>query len=125
MSTNEIITLTDASLITVIVQRSRGDEVVKAAQKAGAGGATGHYGFGTGVRERLGLLGLAVEAEKAFIYIVVADDEVNRIFDEIYSAAKLDTPGMGFMYVTKLEKATTYVPQELLEKLRHKQGSSE
>ena len=125
MSTNEIITLTDASLITVIVQRSRGEEVIKAAQKAGAGGATGHYGYGSGTRERLGLLGLAVEVEKAFIYIVVADDEVNRVFDEIYSAAKLDTPGMGFMCVTKLEKATTYVPQELIVKLRHKHGSSE
>jgi nitrogen regulatory protein P-II 1 len=121
MSTNDIITLTDASLITIIVQRSRGEEVVKAAQKAGAGGATGHYGFGTGVRERLGLLGLAVEAEKAFIYIVVADDEVNRIFDDIYHIAQLDTPGMGFMYVTKLDKATTYVPEDLLKKLRHKE----
>lgn len=122
MSTNEIITLTDASLITIIVQRSRGDEVVKAAQKAGAGGATGHYGFGTGIRERLGLLGLAVESEKAFIYIIVADDEVNRVFDAIYSAANLETPGMGFMYVTKLDKATTYVPEDLLKKLNDKQG---
>lgn len=121
MSANEIITLTDASLITIVVQRSRADEVVEAAQKAGAGGATGHYGFGTGVRERLGLLGLAVESEKAFIYIVVANDEVNRVFDAIYTAAKLDTPGMGFMYVTKLEKATTYVPKDLLDKLNSKQ----
>jgi len=121
MSTNEIVTLTDASLITCIVQRSRGEEVVEAAQKAGAGGATGHYGYGAGIRERLGLLGLAVEAEKAFIYIVVANDEVNRIFDEIYNIANLDTPGMGFMCVTKLEKATTYVPEDLLQKIRHQE----
>jgi nitrogen regulatory protein PII len=121
MSANEIITLTDASLITVVVQRSRAEEAIKAAQKAGAGGATVHYGFGTGVRERLGLMGLAVESEKAFIYIVVADDEVNRIFDAIYCAAKLDTPGMGFMHVTKLDKATTYVPEDLLAKLNDKQ----
>lgn len=121
MSANEIITLTDASLITVVVQRSRADEAVKAAQKAGAGGATGHYGFGTGVRERLGLLGLAVESEKAFIYLIVADDEVNRVFDAIYTAGKLDTPGMGFMHVAKLDKATTYVPKDLLDKLSNKQ----
>ena len=121
MSVNEIITLTDASLLTIVVQRSRAEDAIKAAQKAGAGGATGHYGFGTGVRERLGLLGLAVESEKAFIYIVVADDEVNRVFDAIYTAAKLDTPGMGFMHVAKLDKATTYVPKDLLDKLSSKQ----
>jgi len=121
MSANEIITLTNASLITVVVQRSRAEETINAAQEAGAGGATSHYGFGTGVRERLGLLGLAVESEKAFIYIVVADDEVNRIFDAIYCTAKLDTPGMGFMYVTKLDKATTYIPEDLLTKLNDNQ----
>ncbi len=33
---------------------------------------------------------------------------------------KLDTPGMGFMYVTPLEKAATYIPEELLKQLEHK-----
>jgi len=121
MSMNEIVTLTDASLITCIVQRGRADEVVKAAQESGAGGATIHYGYGTGMRERLGVLGLAIEAEKEFINIVVANDEVNQIFDKMYVAAKLDTPGMGFICVTRLDKAATYVPEELLEKLTSEQ----
>ncbi len=118
---NEIVTLTDASLITCVVQRGRADEVVKAAQEAGAGGATVCYGHGTGMRERLGILGLAIEVEKEFISIVVANDEVNKIFDKIYVAAKLDTPGMGFICVTQLEKAATYVPEELLEKIADKE----
>ena len=117
MSTNKIITLTDASLITCVVQRGRSDEVVKAAQEVGAVGATIHFGHGAGMRERLGLLGLALEVEKEFVNIVVANDEVNRVFDKIYTAAKLDTPGMGFIYVTKLDKVATYVPEELVEKL--------
>ena len=119
MSKNEIVVLTDASLITCIVQRGRADEVVKAAQEAGAQGATIHFGRGTGVRERLGILGLTIEAEKEFISIVVANDQANRIFDKMYVAAQLDTPGMGFMCVTPLDKAATYVPEELLEKLTH------
>jgi len=123
MSMNEIVTLTDASLITCIVQRGRADKVVKAAQEAGAGGATIHHGRGTGVRERLGILGLAIESEKEFISIVVADDEVNHVFDKIFIAAKLDTPGMGFISVTKLDKAATYVPEELLEKFANKKRS--
>jgi nitrogen regulatory protein PII len=122
MSTNEIITLTDASLITCIVQRGKADDVVKAAQEAGAQGATITFGRGTGVRERLGLLGLTIEAEKEFINIVVANDEVNQIFDKMYVAGQLDTPGMGFICVTKLDKAATYVPEELLEKLTREQA---
>lgn len=117
MLKNEIVVLTDASLITCVVQRGRADEVVKAAQEAGAQGATIHFGRGTGVRERLGILGLTIEAEKEFISIVVANDEVNQVFDRMYVAGQLDTPGMGFMCVTQLDKAATHVPEELLEKL--------
>jgi nitrogen regulatory protein P-II 1 len=69
------------------------------------------------VRERLGIVGLAIEVEKEIITIVVAADQVDRVFEKIYLAGKLDTPGMGLMYVTPLEKAATYVPPEIMEKL--------
>ena len=35
----------------------------------------------------------------------------------MYKAGKLDTPGMGVIYVTPLEKPATYVPQDIVEKL--------
>ena len=117
MSTREITVLTDASLITCIVQRGLADKIVNAAQEAGAQGATIFYGRGTGVRERLGILGLAVEVEKEVIMIVVANDQADRVFEKMYLAGQLDTPGMGFMYVTPLDKAATYIPQEIVEKL--------
>jgi len=117
MSKNEITVLTDAALITCIVQRGLADDIVKAAQNAGAQGATIYYGRGSGVRERLGILGLAIEVEKEVIDIIVATDQVDHLFERIYIAGKLDTPGMGFMYVTPLEKAATYVPHEIAEKL--------
>ncbi len=117
MSKREITVLTDVALITCIVQRGIADDVVTAAQEAGAQGATIFYARGSGVRERLGIVGLAVEVEKEIITIVVADDQVDRVFEKIYLAGKLDTPGMGIMYVTPLEKAATYVPQEIIEKL--------
>ena len=34
----------------------------------------------------------------------------------MYLAGQLDTPGKGFIYVTPLEKAATYIPPHLLEK---------
>lgn len=117
MSQREIVVLTDASLITCIVQRGYADDVVTAARGAGAQGATIYYGRGTGVRERLGILGLVVEAEKEIINIVVADDQLDYVFEKMYLAGKLDTPGMGVMYVTRLDKVATYVPEEIRQKL--------
>lgn len=120
MTKRQITILTDLELITCIVQKGKADEIVKAAYAAGAQGATINYAYGSGVRERLGIFGVAVEAEKEIIQIVVASEQVNRIFDAMYLAGKLDTPGMGFIYVTKLQKAATYIPQAVLEKIEAK-----
>lgn len=113
----DITVLTDASLITCIVQRGVADEIVSAAIAAGAQGATIYYARGSGVRERLGLLGLAVEVEKEIISIVVANDQRDRVMERMYFAGKLDTPGMGLIYVTPLEKMATYIPREVARKL--------
>lgn len=124
MSTRDIVVLTDVALITASVQRGMADEIVKAAQEAGAQGASIHYAHGRGVRERLGILGLAVEAEKEVINIVVSTDQVDRVFEKMYLAGKMDTPGMGFMWVTPLEKAATFVPPEIVERLTNAGASA-
>ena len=124
--------LTDVRLITCIVQRGLGDIIVNAAQEAGAQGATIFYAKGSGVRERLGILGVAVEVEKEVVNIVVSSEQLETVFNNIYLAGQLETPGMGFMYVSPLEKAATYIPEELvaqLEKLdrldkQHREDSS-
>ncbi|MFB0970082.1 MAG: P-II family nitrogen regulator, partial [Pseudomonadales bacterium] len=90
MTTRDFTVLTDVSMITCIIQRGKADAIVQAAQDAGAQGATIYYGYGSGVRERLGLLGLAVDVEKEIITILVADDQVDRIFERMYFAAELD-----------------------------------
>lgn len=117
--------LTDVRLITCIVQRGLGDAIVHAAQAAGAQGATIFYAKGSGVRERLGILGVAVEVEKEVVNIVVSSEQLEPVFNNIYLAGQLDTPGMGFMYVTPLEKAATYIPEELLEQLEKKHREDE
>ena len=113
----DITVLTEASLITCIVQRGIADSIVRAAIEAGAQGATIYYARGSGVRERLGLLGLAVEVEKEVVNIIVANDLRDRIFEKIYFAGKLDTPGMGMVYVTPLEKMATYIPRDVAQRL--------
>lgn len=116
----EFTILTDVSLITCIVQRGKADVVVQAAQDAGAQGATIYYGYGSGVRERLGVLGLAIDVEKEIITTLVADDQVDRIFERMYFAAELDVPGAGIIYVTRLDKAATHIPKEIVERLSRK-----
>ena len=117
MSSRELTILTDVSMITCIVQRGKAEGVVQAAQDAGAQGATIYYGYGSGIRERLGILGLAVEVEKEVITILVADDQVDRVFERMYFAAELDVPGAGIIYVSKLEKAATYIPRDVIERI--------
>jgi len=114
MSKKNITALTDLNLITCIVQKGAADDIVKAAVNEGVQGATIHYARGTGIRERLGLLGVAVESEKEVINIIVSTEMTDRVFESIYFAGKLDTPGMGIMYVTPVLKAGTYIPENLL-----------
>lgn len=121
MSTRSLTILTDVSMITCIVQRGKADAVVQAAQDAGAQGATIYYGYGSGVRERLGILGLAIDVEKEVITTLVADDQVDRIFERMYFAAELDVPGAGIIYVSKLEKAATFIPDDVVERLSAQQ----
>jgi len=110
--------LTDVCLITCIVQRGLADDVVSAAQDAGAHGATVYYGQGTGEQQLLGVLSVAVEAEKEIIEVLVPSDHANHIYECMFVAGKLDTPGMGVIYITQIEKAATYIHPDVLKALR-------
>ena len=61
MAQREITVLKDVALITCVVQRGVAEPIINAAREAGAQGATVYYGKGMGMRERLGLFGVAVE----------------------------------------------------------------
>ncbi len=100
MNDESLTTSSPSYLITCVVQRGKGDNVVKGAVDAGAGGATVFFSRGTGTRERLGLLGLAIVPEKEVVLIIAKADEKDRIFDAVCKAGKLDIPGMGIAYIT-------------------------
>jgi len=114
---DKFVVLTDAVLITCIVQRGAADAVVESALKVGAQGATVFYARGTGVRQRhLGVLGVTVNAEKEVIYIVAPSEQADLIFERAFAAGQLDTPGMGMIYMSPLEKMATYVPLAVVER---------
>lgn len=117
MSTRNITVLTDVCLITCIIQRGVADAVIKAAQDVGAQGATVHFAHGVGAHELLGVLSVAVDVEKEVINILVAKDQADIIFESMFLAGKLDTPGMGAMYMIELDKAATYIHPDIIEQL--------
>ena len=116
MSKRKITYLSDACMITCVVQKDLAEVVLEAAKNSGAQGATINYARGSGVRERLGLLGVAIDEQKEVIRIIVSSDQSDLIFEAMFLAGKLDTPGRGIMYMTNLDRVATYIPDSVLEK---------
>lgn len=114
MAGRQITYLTDALMITCIVQASQADNVVKAAQDVGAQGATVTYARGTGIRERMGLIGVAIDEQKEMIRIIVSQEQADRVFEAMYLAGNLDKPGMGIMFMNDLDRIATYIPDEVM-----------
>src|SRR3954454_14810967 len=111
--------LTDATMITAVVPAGRADDLLKAARDVGArGGGIVHQARGTGARELLGLLGIAVEAERELINIVVPTEYQELVANAIFHAGGLDKPGGGYLYLTALEKVATYIPEASMARLQ-------
>ena len=117
MSERNITYLTDACIITCVLQNGLAEQVLDAAKLTGAQGATISYARGTGIRERMGLLGVTIDEQKEVIRIIVSEDQANAVFQSMYLAGDLDKPGRGIMYMTKLDRVATYIPDNVLEKL--------
>ena len=90
-------------MIVAIMQRGKADPPIKAALKAGASSAVAFFRRGLGIRERLGLLGLAVQPEKEIVMIVVPETETNVVVRATVRAGNLDQPGVGFLFVMPVE----------------------
>ena len=112
--------LTDVWMITCVVNTAtkQADKMLLAARDMGSRAALGWHARGFGARERLGALGVAVEAEKDIIQVLVPSEQRELVFDAMYKAGDLDRTGAGFMYMKPVEKLATYVPESLLERLR-------
>ena len=117
MKERTITYLTDANRITCVIQKDLAEPVLEAAKNAGAQGATISYAQGTGVRERMGLLGVTIDAQKEVIRIIVSREQSELVFETMYLAGNLDIPGKGIMFMSALERVATYIPDNVFEKL--------
>ena len=116
MAERSITYLTDVRMITCVLQNGLAEEVLDAAKNCGAQGATISYARGTGIRDRMGLLGVTIDEQKEVIRIIVSEEQSNRVFEAMYLAGKLDTPGQGIMYISQLDHVATYIPDSVLNK---------
>ena len=118
MMARKITYLTDVLLITCVVQNGLADKIVQAASKSGSQGATINYAKGTGVRDRMGLVGVTIDEQKEVIRIIVSKEQSNRIFDAMFLAGELDTPGKGIMWMSKLDRVATHIPKDVLKRVK-------
>ena len=118
MSAREITYLTDVYLLTCVVQQGNREEILKAARDVGAiSGAISHSARGIGARERLGIWGVAVEAGRDIISILVSSEQRDLVYDTLYRAAGLGVTGKGYIYIMPLEKLSTYIPESMRAQL--------
>jgi hypothetical protein len=113
MSSSDITYLTDVILITCIVARGRGDEAIQVARETGVGGAILYHAKGSGLRERLGLLGIAVEADKDVVTVIAGSEQRDLVMRSLYTRLGLDRPGAGVIYSLPLDRMATYIPEEM------------
>ena len=111
----EITYLSDVYLITCVVESGLANKIVDAATNVGAQGATINYARGTGIRDRMGLLGVTIDEQKEIIRIIVSKEQSNRIFEAMYLAGNLDTPGKGIMWMVKLDRVATHIPKDVMK----------
>ena len=117
MSDHHIVYLTDAKLITCVLQNGLAEVVLEAARNCGAQGATVSYARGTGVRDRMGLIGVTIDEQKEIIRIIVSKEQSNRVFESMFLAGSLDTPGKGIMWMVKLDRVATHIPKDVMKRV--------
>ena len=115
MAKRNITYLTDACLITCVVEKDLVEPILEAAKNAGAQGATISYAQGTGIRERMGLLGVTIDEQKEVIRIVVSEEQSELIFETMYLAGQMDKPGKGIMFMSSLDRIATYIPETMVK----------
>jgi hypothetical protein len=84
-------------LVSCVVQRGRGNDIARSALELGGNVPTVNFGIGTGVRDRLGLLRIAIPAEKEIVSLLVEPTEQVATLESLIAAGRLDRPGRGFV----------------------------
>ena len=89
--------LSRLALINCVVQRGHGNDIARRALEGGGCVPSVSFGIGTGVRNRLGLLRIAIPAEKEVVSLLVDAQDQDDVLAALIEAGRLDQPGRGFV----------------------------
>lgn len=98
------ITMHPCTGICCISRRGQGDHIARVSLDTGAGVPSIHFGIGTGVRNKMGLLRITIPAEKEIIHSFTTPYEADSIMDMMIEAGRLDQPGSGFIYAYPVKR---------------------
>jgi hypothetical protein len=106
------------ALINCVVQRGYGNDIARCALESGANVPSINFGVGTGIRDRLGLLRIAIPADKEIVSVLVDAQDQDATLDALVDAGRLDQAGRGFIgaYATLLGVAN---PKSFRGRQRH------
>jgi nitrogen regulatory protein PII len=90
--------------ICCVVQRGQGDSIARVALDTGICVPSLHFGVGTGVRDKMGILRITIPAEKEVINIATSPFDAEIVMKMMIEVGKLDQPGKGFIYLYPLEQ---------------------
>ena len=91
--------------IFVIVDKGNGEDVVEAANEAGARGATIVNARGSGIHETTKIFAIEIEPEKEIVLILTKNDITDAVCNNINAKIELEKPGNGILFVQKVNKA--------------------
>lgn len=93
-------------VIFTVVDSGRGDEVVEAATKAGARGATIIDARGSAVNEKSMIFDIEVEKDKDIVMIIVKKEICSKVAEKIEESMELNKPGKGVMFTMGVNRTS-------------------
>ena len=89
----------DLTGICCIAQKGDGDLLGKVGLETGGGVPAITLGIGTGLRDKIGLLRVAIPAKKEIVNLVTTSHNVDNVMEMMIDIGALDQPGKGFIYL--------------------------
>jgi len=91
-------------LIVTIVDKDMSGDVIDAAKRGGAEGATVLHGRGSGVHEKAKFFGITIEPEKEVVLILVPSEIRKAVLKSIAKEINIDQPNSGVAFVIDVTK---------------------
>ena len=87
------------SAIYVVVDKGKADDVIEAANKAGARGGTVVNARASHIHEAQKLFSIEIEPEKEKVFIITKNELKDAIISSVREQLHIDEPGNGIIYV--------------------------